>query len=91
MQGGADLQGTSLAGERESQLKFVPAEVAAKIKSSPPGGYCALAENLGWVHHEPTRRTHSKRRFKTEKDKHALTANRIDTALTENQLKKTRR
>ena len=67
MQGGADLQGAALSGERESQFKFVPAEVAAKIISSPPGGHCALAENRGWVHCEPTRRAHSKGEFKTEK------------------------
>ena len=37
VQSGADLQGASLAGERESQLKFIPAEVVRKNISSPPG------------------------------------------------------
>ena len=67
MQGGADLQGAALSGEREPQLKFIPAEVVQKNISSPPGGYCVLAENRGWVHCEPTRRTHSKGELKTEK------------------------
>lgn len=67
LQGGTNFQGASLAGKRESQLKFVPAEVAAKIKSSPPGGYCAPAVNRGWATGEPTRRSHFKRSFRTEK------------------------
>ena len=72
VQGGADFQGASLAGEREPQLQFVPAEVMRQNTSSPPGGYCALAENLGWVHWEPTQRTHfTKRESKTE-EKHLL-------------------
>ena len=31
VQGGANLQGAALSGEREPQLKFIPAEVVRKI------------------------------------------------------------